>query len=332
MLAPPPDFDIVTLARELEGGWGIPNPGLEYLAAGFGSHHWRATSDAGGRWFLTVDEHSAMSSITELGSAFGTAAILGRDPGLPFVLAPLPATGGEIVRIIAGGRFTLAVTPWIDAVPLGDGPFENDRQRSAVLRMLGDLHAATNGVDVARIARDDLAIRRRNELETAIGAIGHAWQGGPFAERTRLLLRPDLPRLEAAFARYDALVDAVMSDPVAWVVTHGEPHTANVLVDASGGFHLIDWDTVRLGPRERDLCAVVMPSTEMGAYRAVAGDVPISANAMRMYRMQWDLNEIAEYVSQFRQPHEDDANTRESWNNLNQYLPVAEDHLDPVAR
>jgi thiamine kinase-like enzyme len=45
----------------------------------------------------------------------------------------------------------------------------------------------------------------------------------------------------------------------AWVVTHGEPHPANV-IRTPGGLKLIDWDTVQLAPAERDLWMVAGPS------------------------------------------------------------------------
>ena len=37
------------------------------------------------------------------------------------------------------------------------------------------------------------------------------------------------------------------------VPCHGDIHAGNVLVDARGRLHLLDWDTLLLAPRERDL-------------------------------------------------------------------------------
>jgi spectinomycin phosphotransferase len=52
---------------------------------------------------------------------------------------------------------------------------------------------------------------------------------------------------------YDRLVEAVMASDVPWVLSHGEEHSANVIETPDGRWHLIDWDTVRLAPAERDL-------------------------------------------------------------------------------
>ena len=52
---------------------------------------------------------------------------------------------------------------------------------------------------------------------------------------------------------YDSLAADVASLDDAWVVTHGEPHSGNFIASPDGAMHFVDWDTVRLGPRERDL-------------------------------------------------------------------------------
>jgi hypothetical protein len=39
-----------------------------------------------------------------------------------------------------------------------------------------------------------------------------------------------------------------------------------------------------------------------------------------LYRLRWDVAEIAEYIAQFRSPHEESADTREAWKNLELFL------------
>ena len=41
------------------------------------------------------------------------------------------------------------------------------------------------------------------------------------------------------------------------------------------------------------------------------------------YRLWWDLGEICWYVTLLRQVHDDDADIRESWHNLEHYLDPA---------
>ncbi len=76
--------------------------------------------------------------------------------------------------------------------------------------------------------------------------------GGPYAERARQLLLAHAADLEKLTAAYDVLAARIAARPERFVVTHGEPHAGNVMLTPDG-LVLIDWDTARLAPPERDL-------------------------------------------------------------------------------
>ena len=78
------------------------------------------------------------------------------------------------------------------------------------------------------------------------------------------------------------------------VVTHGEPHAANVM-RTSGGRVLVDWDTVALAPPERDLWMLV--------------DDDQHDAALDFFRLTWDLKDLAEYLNVLRSPHEENEDT-----------------------
>ena len=330
MLAPPADLDIADLTGALTSGWQIHDPSVDYLAVGFGSHHWSAIGRDGQRWFVTVDEHREVGTLADLRRAFATANALHGQAGLPFVAAPVPDVTGAILRVLGDGVFSLAVSPWLDAVPLASYGLVPATDRPEVLRMLGTLHAATPKVDAAVPLPLDLALPGLDSLNAALAAIEEPWTSGPYGEPARALLRSGESRLTRALARYDELAERVRMEPTPWVVSHGEPHAANILRDHDGALHLIDWDTVRLAPRERDLWFVLDDDTDLSPYHDEVGGEPVSAAALRLFRLRWDLGEVAIYVSQFHAPHEDNLNTREAWQNLGDYLPVHEDHLAVV--
>ncbi len=59
------------------------------------------------------------------------------------------------------------------------------------------------------------------------------------------------------------------------------------------------------------------------AYAAKAA-VTVDVNALAYYRLWYDLDEIGGYVAMFQQPHDETADTTESWSNLQHYLRPAE--------
>ena len=320
MLTPPTDLDPTALDQALRH-WGLRQPRLEYQPVGFGSHHWRA-----GNAFVTVDDLTAGfhgddvdSAFAALERAYRTAAAL-RDGGLEFVLAPLDDDEGVQSRRI-GERYTVSVAPFVDGTAGSFGPYETKEERRRLGELLGRLHDVGARVPAGLPRRDDLGIASRSALDEALADITQPWQTGPFAEPTRVLLAARADELRESLETYDALAARLRQRAGSWVVTHGEPHRGNVLIDRRGARHLIDWDTTLVAPRERDLWHVLDEElTGWEEYCAIAGDVPVDADALDLYRQRWELTDIAAFVAEFRRPHEEDENTVASFGHLRSYL------------
>jgi spectinomycin phosphotransferase len=103
-----------------------------------------------------------------------------------------------------------------------------------------------------------------------------------------------------------ALADRLAADVASrggeWVITHGEPHAANVMHDGER-FSLIDWDTVGFAPPERDLWMVVGDGEEEASVYADATGHVIDDAASNLFRLTWDLNDTAAFIHQLRSPH-----------------------------
>lgn len=325
VLTEPSDVDGDALAQVLRRHWSVQVASLNYLAVGFGSHHWVAADDRARRWFVTVDDlRSARWTATpydQVRRAFETARALHRDAGLEFVLAPTPDDTGSVVRHL-GAHHSVAVFPFLDATSADFGEYPSAADRRAVLGLVGRLHAATDRIPADLPRRDDFGLPGRPQLLAAMARTDEPWRAGPFGEPTRELLRSSTAEVHALLSRYDDLAATVLASPEAWVVTHGEPHAANVLTDRRGARLLIDWDTVAVGPRERDLWMLTDDAADRDAYTATAGDVPLSTATLALYRTRWALEEICEYVTWFRGEHVRSKDTETGWSGLSSYLPV----------
>jgi spectinomycin phosphotransferase len=322
MLTPPFDLDSSTLVQALEH-WGLRDPRLEYLPVGFGSHHWRAKNA-----FVTVDDLAAGfqggadvdSAFAGLERAYRTAATLRDGGSLEFVLAPLDDDEGVQSRRICD-RYAVNVAPFIDGTSSSFGAYESKDERRRMAGLLGRLHAAGENVPADLPRRDDLRIPSRSALDEALANLGQAWQTGPFAEPARVLLAARADELRESMQSYDALAAHLRQRSDSWVITHGEPHRGNVLVDRRGARHLIDWDTTLVAARERDLWQVLNDElTGWAEYTAVVGNVALDTDALELYRQGWDLADIAAFVALFYRPHEEDENTAASFGHLRGYL------------
>ena len=328
MLSQPADLPAELIRAELSGGWGFRAAALAYQAVGFGSHHWLA-GDGRGQLFVTVDDLVARSRSARdsTGAVFGrlnrvfrSVLSLRRDCGLDFVVAPVPAADGRVLARLAD-RDSLVVHPYLADCEQGhDRGFRHAADRLAVVSLLAELHRAA---PLVTLPADDLGIPNRDGLRAAMAAADSPWPAGPYSHRARDLLAEHCAVLGLLLTAYDGLAARVGARAGRMVVTHGEPHSANVL-RTPAGFVIVDWDTALLAPPERDLwdLAESDPSV-LAAYTAATG-TPVDEEALTLYRMWYDLCEIAEYIRWFRGRHEDSPDAAEAWQNLQVFLRPAD--------
>ncbi|MFF0344904.1 phosphotransferase enzyme family protein [Kribbella sp. NPDC004875] len=240
------------------------------------------------------------------------------DSGYEFVVAPLPDRTGQLVREVLPG-WLMVVLPFLEGWSTPGGEWDDPAERLQIAEILGRLHTAR---PPKNLQRWNFAVPGRDALLAALTELDRPWSAGPYAEPTRLRLAGALDHLQERLAYYDALVREVDASGDPWVVTHGEPHSANVVRTADGRMHLIDWNTVQLAPRERDLGPVLGESTDvLPAYQAEAGPVSPRSATLELFGVWWTLAEIASYVQLFRLPHADSEDSQESWRNLARYVP-----------
>jgi spectinomycin phosphotransferase/16S rRNA (guanine(1405)-N(7))-methyltransferase len=281
---------------------------------GFGSHHWELVDGGGTRWFVTVDDlHAKRYAAGEpldrayqrLRAALGTAVAL-RAQGLDFVVAPAPTVDGAPLSRV-DGRFAAALYEFVDGESFPWGDFGAGEHRWRVLDMVVALHGAPPAAG-ALAAVDDLRVPGRADLEAALE--GDVPDGGPYARRMRDLLAASPERVRELLARYDALAAEV--DPARAVLTHGEPHSGNTM-RAPDGWRLIDWDTVRRAQPERDLWSLDPgDGSILTAYAAATGVTP-RPEMLELFRVRWEVADLAAAASRFRAPHAGDADDDATW-------------------
>jgi spectinomycin phosphotransferase len=173
----------------------------------------------------------------------------------------------------------------------------------------------------------DLAAPLVPDLPAALASLGVPWNGGPYAEPGRdLLARYERP-LRQAFARFDGLLDRVPQAGGPYVITHGEPHPRNLLRTRTG-LCLVDWDMTALARPERDLWWVISGDQDAARYSWRTGWT-VHQDALALYRLRWGLNDIAEFLSEIRGPHQRTADTLVCWTALQETLEAVAEGLEP---
>jgi len=197
--------------------------------------------------------------------------------------------------------------------------------------MIVSVHTAPTSAR-ARAITDDLTILFRDELDAALDGMPATPESGPYGQQAAELVAAHHDQIRRLLASYDALAAQVRSGTERLVLTHGEPHPGNTMRSAQGWL-LIDWDTALISEPERDLFTLEGGDGSMlEAYRRATGTVP-RPEALELFRMRWDITDIALSVGQFREPHDGDANDTKSFNRLAALLNGTAGYLsqtDPV--
>lgn len=277
MREPPPDIDTDDLLAAVRAAWDADVVRVEHLAVGFGAHHWAAYVSDSPALFVTFDRLEPARTAEDLEAAYAGAATL-RLSGLEFVLAPLlSGTGSPIVRFCGGA---LSCTPWLDGKSGGGLDVEWTSQA------LARLHAGPPPDTIPRwtpLVAPDFA----DDIELRLA---QPWGPGPYADMAHNAVSERLADLARWANRYHEL--ATHARARAWVATHGEPHSDNQLLTPQGRY-LLDWESLKLAPPERDL-------------RELAGaGAPLDANPemVEMFDLEWRLDEIKQFVVWFAAEH-----------------------------
>jgi spectinomycin phosphotransferase len=292
----PENLDDGSVIDALRQSWDFDADVVEYAALGAGSYHWEVRDATGHRAFATVDDLGRKAWLGDtrdvafdgLRTAFDTSVAL-RESGLQFVVAPIPTRDGESLRRL-DPQYTIALFPFVEGKAGEFGVYE-DGDRQAILAMLAELHQAP----VTPAMRSaGLTIPGRRHLEAALLDVDKTWTGGPLSEPAREAVRDSASVLVELLSLADRLAAEAEERGAGYVVTHGEPHAANVMRTYNRRV-FVDWDTVALAPPERDLWMLV--------------DDDQHDAALDFFRLTWDLKDIAEYLNVLRSPHEENEDT-----------------------
>ena len=315
------------LGRALADGWGIRSATLRYAPVGGGSYHWVVRDERGERRFVTVDDlddkgwlgHTRPVVFEGLRAAMDAVVTLRREAALGFVVAPVPALDGQLLRPL-GPRHAVAVFPFLQGAAGRWDEVYSAPDRDELVTMLAALHRVDpkspnpKNPAAVRLSHREIGLPWRRDLETALRELGRPWCGGPFAEPARALLAGAAGQVRRGLETLDRRAgDATAAGET--VITHGEPHPGNI-IRVGGEMMLVDWDTVGLARPERDLWMVASESgDELRRYTELTGR-PVNRTALELYRLRWVLDDISCFVRELRAGHRRTAGTEHAWHSL----------------
>jgi hypothetical protein len=83
---------------------------------------------------------------------------------------------------------------------------------------------------------------------------------------------------------------------------------------------LVDWDTARLAAPERDLWWLAREEATIVDDYEHRTCTAVDTGALKLYRLKWDLTDLASFTAQLHDPHEDNEDTHTAWDSLANYF------------
>ena len=289
MLERPPDVtddDILEVVRQ---HWEPGADAVEHLPVGWGAHHWRVDVAGEPTLFATLDPDLPRHTAESLEGAYAAAAALDLD----FVWPSLPRIDGGYTVPCASR--TASATGWL----AGERPSTSVAE---LPRLLDQLHAAP-----APEAAFPWTTEIPPDLTDRVHDLLHGDWSEPLGPSARDLVVGHLAQLGAWTREHTRLVD--LADPATYVVTHGEPHVLNQWI-ARGRTWLVDWESLLLAPRERDLATLVHEGR----------DVDHDPEMVSLFDLEWRLSEIWSFAQWLHGPHTGDADDRTALGGLAEEL------------
>lgn len=217
--------------------------------------------------------------------------------GIESIMAPIPARSGSPWVDAWGLRWLLF--PFLDGVDAFERPL-SEANWEALGASSRAMHDATlpepltaGGV---RESFDPIPRESAARLDAAMGA--------PVDERARRFeacWRTHRSTIREVLRRSARLARTLGARAHRLVPTHGDLHAGNVLTHVDGTLTVVDWDTLALAPRERDLMFVGggvggvwnEPWQEQAFYRGY-GTVDVDPHLLAWYRHERIVHELVE--------------------------------------
>ncbi|MCC6804240.1 MAG: aminoglycoside phosphotransferase family protein [Anaerolineae bacterium] len=226
------------------------------------------------------------------------------DQGIRQVIAPIPTVSGQLWTPL--GDFALTVSPFVE----GRDAYEvdlSDDQWVEFGRALKAIHEAELPPIVTdRIRREDFSAEWRERVRRYLRLIEESHFGDPVAAAVAAFLHDRRELVERLVGRAEALGAARPRRSLPFILCHADIHAGNLHIDAGGQVYIVDWDTLILAPKERDLMypggglfgGKRAPQDEESLFYRGYGAAQIDPDALLYYRFERIVEDIAAYCEQ----------------------------------
>lgn len=292
-----PDLQDQFIIDRLGENYGIQISCVEFLPIGdISSAKYRVVSDGGISYFLKLRKNCFREV-----SVFVTNFL--HEQGIYQVIAPLKTKGGLFCAKL--NTYTCILYPFIDGHNGFQDPLSDD-QWNELGRALKTVHSVTLPPDIqCKISIETYHPRWRESVKEFLVQAGNHPNEDPVATKFANGLLEHRNEIRLLIERAEELGYTLQSQSPERVLCHADIHAGNLLLEADGALHLIDWDDPMIAPKERDLMfigggigGIWNTSREVALFYQGYGSIDLNLTALTYYRYERIVSDIAEFCAQ----------------------------------
>ncbi|MFN8529723.1 MAG: aminoglycoside phosphotransferase family protein [Anaerolineae bacterium] len=294
----------------LRSAFGLNVSHLEFLPLGADVNTAVYRAFNGDDWFIKLRRGSFLESTV-------TVPYHLHKQGNRNVIAPIPTRTGNLW--VELNEYKLMVFPFIE----GKDGFTVDlspEQWSEFGRALKSLHTTALPAEVtAAIPLETFSPEWRTVVREYLAVAKQRIYSDPVAQQLAALLRQKESVINQLIEHAERLIPIVQARSLPSIVCHADIHVGNVLLTTNGTLYIVDWDTLTMAPKERDLMFIggglggggLHPEEEGAAFYLGYGQTDIDRAAVAYYRCERIVEDIAAYCAQILLTEGDSADRTE---------------------
>lgn len=248
--------------------------------------------------------------------------------GIKQVIPPLATRTGQLHATLE--KYAVILYPFVE----GLNGFErnlSDTQWREFGTAMKAFHTAKFPLSITRsIPREEFSPQWRESVKMFLKRIEHETFSEPVAREMSVFLKTKSGELLELVNRTEQFAQVLKGQALEFILCHGDIHAWNLLLTDNGAFYMVDWDTLILAPRERDLMFIGgglggknrTPREEETLFYEGYGQTQIDPVALTYYRYERILEDIAVYCGQLFSSNSGGEDRNRSLENLkSNFLP-----------
>jgi spectinomycin phosphotransferase len=250
------------------------------------------------------------------------------DQGMKQIIAPLLTCSQQLWAPL--GEFYVMLSPFIE----GHSGFEvnlSDQNWVEFGWALKSIHNAVLPSNVTdHIPHETFTSQWRKIVRDFQEQVEATAFADPVAAELAALLRLKQDEISHLVKRAEQLASVLQAQSLPFVLCHADIHVGNVLIAANDTLYIVDWDTLTLAPKERDLMFVGgghgggghTAEEEETLFYEGYDQIEIDPIALAYYRYERIVQDIAAYCEQILLADEGGEDEKEGLQQLKtQFLP-----------